>query len=455
MELVEKILKVDKLVALYTLMLLMVFSPSKAVGQVVGVVCIGLLLFFVRVDWFQSAIKISFFLMLYISLGLIYFLFKDDFLFFNHILFLITASSVLLLCFDFRNYVNSKILSDMVNISFVVLCIESLYGILQAIVAFTRTRSFDVGNGDLVRGTIDPTFRHVPSASNPIFAILISSLLLFVIIFTDKRSSNKRFFIISITIIACILASVMHVILFLFISFFVIFVLRGLLNFSNISIKSFQKIVSIAFVCMVLLTFMLILFPRNISLIPYLMQTSVDISPFSSSEKSRATYNTLFLISDTNPTYPWIGLGPGQYSSRASLIRSGEYLNQSLPFIQPTITQEANNYILSLWKYFLATRPNGGSSFFPFYSWLSLYAEFGIFGFIIFIIFSLYFILRMLKMSSKLYPQMNLWIPVLFLFVLLLGIQDNYWEFTQAVFPACFIIKICYDFMRTSSKLNN
>src|SRR5690606_24608930 len=100
-------------------------------GQISGVVTIFLLLFFAGVDLYKSIIKITIFMMVYISIGLLFFVFKENFLFFNYIFFLITSSSFLLIFIDFRKYITTEILVKIFLFTCFLLLFESFYGIAQ------------------------------------------------------------------------------------------------------------------------------------------------------------------------------------------------------------------------------------------------------------------------------------------------------------------------------------
>ena len=42
---------------------------------------------------------------------------------------------------------------------------------------------------------------------------------------------------------------------------------------------------------------------------------------------------------------------------------------------------------------------------------------------------------------------MNYACIALLLYIALLGLHDNYWEFTQAIFPGVLLLKLCYDYL--------
>ena len=80
------------------------------------------------------------------------------------------------------------------------------------------------------------------------------------------------------------------------------------------------------------------------------------------------------------------GLGPGQYTSRASLISSGRYFGEfenpvKLPFLDASTASKAfNDYIFDIWEVYATNVEIYGNSTMsrPFFSILSLVIEFGL-----------------------------------------------------------------------------
>jgi hypothetical protein len=197
----------------------------------------------------------------------------------------------------------------------------------------------------------------------------------------------------------------------------------------------------------------LIFLPTNLQTLPSTSALALEIGPDSVSEKARATYNTLFLLPQDNAMQPLIGMGPGQYSSRASLIASGEYLKgTTIPF-PPQLGRATDQYILSLYRasFIESTAAGNSSSRFPFYSWLSLYGEFGVIGFLTFLVIAFRRIVKIGASNSVDFGLMRPVCLILWLYILLMGIQDNYWEWTQAMFVAFLSVKILSTYLSSAS----
>lgn len=435
---------------LYIVALLMVFSPSKALGQLSALLFIAGLIVFVRIRTLRHMFVFWLFGLVYIGLGIAYLLFMPGFLIVNYALVLVTTSALLILLCDFSTVATPWLLRKVGLCSLGMISFQAMYGFIQAAVAFTQTGSLDLANGDFVRGTIEPGFDFIPSASNPIYAILLSVLLLMSFALTSGRPSPINFILYMLVAIAWVLASVMHTILFFLAAVVATVIIWKLIPGPRSVLKTSQLLQGLSFATILLLVAVLVplLLPQNFSTIPVYLERTLDISPLAASEKARATFYTLYVLPEDRPIQPWIGLGPGQYSSRASLMLSGEYLRDNpLRFLGRHVSPETDRYILELWRQFLAFRPNGGSTYFPFYSWLSVYGELGMIGISLTLSAIGTFVLTFRRRVSAVFPRLPFALTVLILYLALLGLQDNYWEFTQAMLPALILLKLGYDYL--------
>lgn len=433
---------------LFTLVLLISFSPSKALGQFVAVFCLAGFLFFVRIRQRQNLIKLVALILAYSILGVFYYLALPEFSFINYFLFLLTISSALIWFIDFSPILNDRFIRKLSSIILPVLSFEALYGIAQGLVSYLRSGSFDFSSGDNVRGTIEPSFTAQGLGGNVMFVILLSSLFIFALGISRLRFTRIRIFIYGLVIFAWLIASVLHTILFFGVAVLVAILLIKMPRRDrqrSRRLSRFRTAVLVLTVCLAIL--LPILLPKNLATLPNFISYTTDIREDAYSEKARAIFYTIFRLPQDFELQPIIGIGPGQYSSRASLIRTGEYLKGSgIPL--PNYTSSATGkYIMPLWASFLK-RPGGGSTYFPFSSWMSLYGEMGVFGMIavLYAIFRVSFKLR--KWNSKEYPGLNLALLVLLFYIAFLGLQDNYWEFTQAIFPAFLTLTIGYQYLQ-------
>jgi len=160
--------------------------------------------------------------------------------------------------------------------------------------------------------------------------------------------------------------------------------------------------------------------------------------------RSVATLRALSEIPEQYHFAPWVGLGPGQFCSRAALIGTGRYFGgpdaQPLPLIGGAIPKPMDDHLIDLWEW--TSRESFGTTQEPFYSWLSVYTEFGAVAALAVLAIAISLIRKVRAGSAT--PEVKL-LAMSFtagvLFLLLLGCQENYWEVPQAIFPGCFFLK--------------
>jgi hypothetical protein len=159
------------------------------------------------------------------------------------------------------------------------------------------------------------------------------------------------------------------------------------------------------------------------------------------------------------PLLPFVGLGPGQFSSRASLIASGYYLGglqnpQPPPFLQPVLSPALNRYVLDLWFGLRNWPGSAGSTLRPFSSWLSVYSEFGLIGCIGIVLLFFGILIHVkyqVRNNAEKIIAFSIGSGVGLLF--LLGIQENYWEVPQAILVGCMTMKVLYAILISHKQL--
>lgn len=438
----------QRFVVLVTVCLLIVFGPIKALAYLAPFIFILGAMFYAGISTVNHLIKYGLILLGYAALGAVFFLLMPDFDLINHALFLLTGGCFLVLLYNLHSVATPAVMRRIAVVFAIFLLVEAVFGLVQGAVGVVRTGSFDVSNGDIVRGTIEPDFVLRPSAANPMFAVLISSLLFTLFgIWSDSRS-RMRVFIFGLGLLAWVVASVLHTILFFVGSVAIALVLlirfRAQLSSARTKrLRIFGLGVSVLFV----LGLGSLLLPGNFATFPIFLEQTLQISPTSPSEKARATYSTFIFLPADAPLQPVVGIGPGQYSSRASLMRSGEYLTGGTLPLPAHVHPLADRYILKEWRIFVATRPTGGSTYFPYYSWLSLYGEFGLVGVACIVAVSVRAAWIFRTSRSQEFPRLSLAMLVLLFYVLLLGFQDNYWEIPQAVLPLVIMLRLGYSYL--------
>jgi hypothetical protein len=276
------------------------------------------------------------------------------------------------------------------------------------------------------------------SFSNPMFASNMTLMLIALLPYLCKRKMGFAPFVLGG--IATIMASVVHTLIFAFAAFSisVFYVFPD----SFIYKRTLGLISAIAGMVVVAFLFL----PQNLSnTLVFAQQLFQGESP-----KAIATTRALVDIPREYPLAPLFGLGPGQYGSRAGMIGTGMYFGgmenpRDISFLPSGMSVAFQHYFLNLWT--LAALQGYdlryGSTHQPYYSWLSLYAEFGIAPVLLVFALALVAISRARKNPPGLTNRMQVFsFSMSILFLLFLGIQENYWEIPQAIFIGCMVIKV-------------
>lgn len=197
---------------------------------------------------------------------------------------------------------------------YLVFKIETYVAVFQMI-AFLLINGFslDESTGDIIQGTINPVSFIVESVgfNNQVFSINYIFLIIYLIPWMFRN--HKRHMLI-VGGVVVLLASVLHVMVSFLLAVSVSFFLAGIIRFR-------RQIIS---VLLAFLFFILLLFstqPKNFSLFSFYFDSISGLT----SPKSLIVANTFLRLPDDYPDALICGLGPGQYTSRASLISSGRY----------------------------------------------------------------------------------------------------------------------------------
>jgi hypothetical protein len=387
-------------------------------------------------------------------LGLVHALLYDDFLWPNFALGLLTYSSVLVACVDFSSVASLHLLYRLFRLTFVFVAAQAGYGMVQSVYSAMVVGGghFDDFIGDAVKGTINPTLVGDGLGSNQMFAILVS-LFLFTLYpsrrFYLSRSGRMWFWTIGLS---WLLASVMHTLFFGIVAVLVTAALfpTGEARDAVRRVSSRFRVMAYGLAAVAAVVVLLRAFlPGNLRNVGYYVGSTLTsftaVTPISA--KVVATLNTVQELPERVPEQPFVGLGLGQYSSRAGLIMSGTYLARGF-FLEPRYREVSYDLIYSLQE--SIRDRNVGSTYFPYFSWLSLYGEFGWLGLVLVGWIVLRLVARLRRVSTPLHELRALGQTVMLcaLYLMLLGLQDNYWEFTQAIFAPLVLLRLSYDTLR-------
>jgi hypothetical protein len=329
-----------------------------------------------------------------------------------------------------------------------VVLIQGSWGIVQGISAAIRAGTFDGSVGDNVAGTIRP-FGFQPDLSNPMFAINIAFMLIILLPSLITEGKGKYTYIIGM--VALILASVMHALLFLAVAFAIAFVIY----YPTIFRRQGGCIMLVGFLIAAVLASNIL--SNNFAILENYIQHTLS----GRTARAQVIIRAYSSMPQDYPWMPFIGLGPGQFSSRAGLIGTGMYFGsplnpQPLPLLPEGMSTPFRTHVLDLWLSLFFDQvgnivhhsDNTSSTVKPYFSWLSLYAEFGMIGFVIALAFCAWLTLRVkirTHTPSQKLTGISFGTAVIFLF--LLGIQENYWEVPQAILLGLMLIKIQYAYL--------
>ena len=167
-------------------------SPSNMLGYLSPFLFLLVLMFSSKVA-LNYVFKNSFIFLFFVINLLCFYKFLDNsYVMGNGFLSILTYGSFIpVLLLPSKFFTEQKIITKISKIILVIIIIESLIGIIQSIYGFFSTGFYDLSNGDFVEGTIHPNLESEKSMSNPIFAIILSSLLIFILAFKDDIKFSK------------------------------------------------------------------------------------------------------------------------------------------------------------------------------------------------------------------------------------------------------------------------
>ena len=427
---------------------LICWSPLKPLAYILPLMVIGWILFNNLGKKLFSISKIFVMNIWLVIIG-ISILANNDFVIQNAFLAFLTYSSFLLfLVIPAQELASPELFRKMLKLTFIVAAIEACWGFVQGMYSYYKNKSFDLSTGDAVDGTIHPALSHTPSMANVMFAINLALALIFLIPFIYQLSNKKRIFI-GLAVFTLILTSVMHVLVFTVIAIGLAYLIfnPGYIKFT------FKKIVTLAVVVSFPIIVTVNLLSSNVTLISHYFDRIIN----GDLPKSQVIIRLIDEVPQEYPAVHFIGLGPGQFSSRAALISTGLYFGspanpKSLPFLTPEVSEPLDNYIMDLWLWVSSLPYAAGSTLLPFASWISFYAEFGMIGFFALLAtIATVFLLVRTRADSILKRRMAFAFGAAVILLFLLGAQDNYWEVPQAIFIGLMLIKVSYALLRDSS----
>ncbi len=369
---------------------------------------------------------------------------QPGFFWWSALVWLLTHSVWALILFTpTRPLTSWRLWERMLQIAAWVVAFEAMWGLVQAWYGFLQTGRIAGSTGDYVEGTIHPALHAEMAFSNPIYATNMTLLLVLMIPATVYQRKWRIQF--ALGILALVLASVVHVLFLLAVAIglAVVFYYPKLL----LSRRGFS-VLSLVAVAIVMTA---VVIDTGGQRLQRLTELTLDLSTPRALVLQRVAQD----LPKDYPYAPLIGLGPGQFSSRAGLIATGMFFGgpenpRTLPLLRPGMSEVFEQYVLDLWL----DGPSiaNSSSTRAWFGWLSLYMEWGMLGVLICIGFLLYLLFRVRRRTSSSYYRIHATVfGAGVLFVFLLGMQENYWEVAQAILVGLMLLKVLYANLTTAN----
>ncbi len=328
----------------------------------------------------------------------------------------------------------------MLSVARWLLLFEGSWGIVQGIASFARRGTFDGATGDAVAGTIRP-FAVTPDFSNPMFAVNVVFLL--ILLFPSLIAQRKGILAFGFGSLSLILASVLHVLLFLTVAVVIGFAFYAPRFFLHK--RGCVTLIAAAGLGVLAVN----LLSSNFGTLGIFARYTLEGRTI----RAQVVTDAFTEIPREYIWQPFIGFGPGQFSSRASLIGTGLYFGSPedpriIPFLPQEMSQPFRETILDLWLSTPRDGINNSSTSKPYFSWLSVYSEWGMLGVIVFMIGGvgvLFRLRRLCRLSASPYNRLVAWsLATSVMFLFLLGVQENYWEVPQAILVGILLMKVQY-----------
>lgn len=349
----------------------------------------------------------------------------------------ITSASLLVLVGFPSSAVEGRTSAEVGRVAAGLLALEGGLGIGQAIYGFTRTGTFDLGNGDFVRGTMGLSLTPDRAMGNSMCAISLVGLI--IIVAATYQGKHKRL-VLCIGTLAVVLASVLHVTLFA--------VIAGIIAILAIRLpRQLRRVWPAGLAISIPLVLAFLFSPTQTSLINgYVAQFRNGASP-----KAEMYRRMLIVVPKDYPGVTLLGFGPGQFSSRAALISTGQYLGgifspTHLPLLSDATPGPTARYVMDVWED-AAPHSDYGSTQSPFSSWISFAVEYGIIASGALFICICYSCARTIKLSRQVSPShqtLAIGCLAIILFLFFIGFQENYWELPQAVLTGIFAARLLF-----------
>lgn len=275
--------------------------------------------------------------------------------------------------------------------------------------------------------TINP-FKISMAAGDNFRSIYSSSLILFIVLsmitffyfemlkYKEYRSKSKKIILVC-WIIMIATSTLTHTIIYfgiLCINYCVNLIIKG----------EIIKFIKMLIITVGLVTVFSVIQPENVTYIVNQINSSIHGPIYEKPRKLQFMYTTLFDFTKDVEWVPIIGVGGGNYSSRAAINTSGEFYEKAPQFIYVNESKYTNNYVVRYWNsYILSQKYQDGFANYPTSEVMTILGETGILGIVIIIIA----LLNLVKLNK------SKWSFLLNIYFICLLFLDNYLQFPAII----------------------
>ncbi len=440
----------NALLGIFIFSLLIVFSPFKLLAYLTPF--FALFYYIIKTDNGKTVIKFIALTLIYVIVVVFWWLtsfFVDErFILSNSLIAFITYGSFVFVFSLDSVEITISAQQKFIKIIKNIIILEATVGIFQILIyGVFMGKGFDSASGDIVQGTIGLFSFLNPGIdfNNPIYCVNLAILIIFYLphVFTSK----KDYWVVILGCLALLMASVVHLIFSLVFAFAVITVFFYI---NQLSQKTIYTVIGTGILAIITTSLFYVVQPKNFELVSHYYEKFQNTE----TPKKQVTQRVFSELANESPQI-WLGLGTGQFTSRASLMGTGRYFGDFknpkavLPLTEPNMSSYFEKYVFDLWNLYVSNPQTfGGSSMTkPFYSIISVVVEF---GFILSIIFVVLFITYLTRLQSYFGNKNN---PIIYryyafscaiitLFLFLISLIENYLEITQAIFLGILLIMV-------------
>lgn len=402
---------INKKISKYSLLLIILLSvtafPSKYIYYIAPFLIITFS-FFIKLIDNKKLFFLLIALLIYIIINYTFSLISGNtYNISGSLIYVLTIIPIIIILSRKKIHIDKKNIQSTQRILFFFIVIQFIVVLFQ----LSQTKNWDAITGTY--GLFD--YKYGTTITQVFFTF---NILCFIIFIFKEKLNIKSFLIMLCALIMVALAQSGHQTLFFIITFLLVFIKKN----------DFKGLIKISIIGTVLLSLVIILFPETLDLGSMWFEKTF----YNESPKTLITIDSFNILKE-NTKIILFGVGPGQYTSRASLISSGEYISSTMPDFLTGKSYYFSQYVSPLIQ--LHKQIGEGSAIAqPYYGLLSILMEFGLPIVILFLFLLTYEVKNLLSLRKYKEIRILCNYNLFFIFFLLFcSMIENYFEFVQAI----------------------